>query len=477
MKRALRFLPVLLLLLLAGCLDLEQNLELNADGSGRLKVACTYSAEAVTVLTGQERPLPPPLQGFRPQDFPLTEASIQALAQRLGAEAGDIAVTPAEAGGKTVRFSLAFRDVRQFSRRARGFFTIDMHAGAKENRPGYRFRLLGVGMQTLVNRFERAEKDGRTAGELALARLLGQDARYRLTVRMPVAVPQSNAHKKDGATVSWGWDELDIVNPKTAKRQTRVVIPELAVPAAAFNFPDPAPAAAVKVPTAGEIQCRFNRIELDYRTYTWRNEVRQSRSVAISGEVLLPPGTLPIGMRPPTVSVATTAAGDDLRPSRRRRQGNTVPPGGSPTRLPLQLPPMTATADVAGLNTLKGSVVLRFATGAASVRLANPAQGEDSWLDPKQLGQVRIRLETEDDSFSLLVDRNSRDLVRSLAIETADGKVIPAPRPDQDRGRWRRYRYRQPFPAGAAVHVEFYRGVQEVDVPFLVETLDFPPAG
>jgi len=416
---------VLCCVLAAGCFEVEEELVLNADGSGTLELKGQIIAQAMAVL--DEMAKVPGVESDIP--LPITEQSIRTYYEGKGLTVTDLTLTDAPDGGKSVHLALHFADIRALNvAQLSGFTLTEADGGAIE------FRAMPYDPSQMRGSDFFFQPEMGDFG-LALAKFLWRGAKMRMRVSLPGKVLRTNGTQARDNTVTWDWT-LDEMGYDAMRAGQMAVFDGAAITfALPVELPKPAgPMAAgaqVQAPVVpeaqapGEFKVALHSLELtrEMDLTTGEADGELEIQLAVSG----PEGVEPASAEDALVERAVTDAGEVLvlnswggisMYTTQTWTPDGVVEEGRP-RIRLSAPSAASTM----LRELKGSFTLVCSSGTKEVRFAPLSAWIGRRLEHPDLGEIVVHL----DSVSregVVIRCNDEDAIKEVRFESEVGQPI-----------------------------------------------------
>jgi len=411
---------------LVGCFDLEEELRINADGSGSAKARIEAIPQAIEALAGL-RQIPGTTRGF---PLSLEEQDMRAWFERRGVEVADLTVQDRPDGGKVFTVALAFDDLREFA--SAEFAHFSMTAGEGDS-VLYRAPLFASSQP--AGSFFPGSPDWERTG-FAITKFMFRGARARCEVTFPGTVLETNGTLTEPHTAVWEWS-MDDMGFETfqAGMQARFrpdgLSFELPVGKAEQTAPLPEHAAIeavelaeTKEPVSFQVALHSVRMERELEVATASKDSELEVTLSVRSEQ----GPQPAAVRDVVLHKAVTDTGEVLRLKRSHghvRQA--FSPSGQMTgyearpNLSLNCPSRGSSI----LQVLEGELNLVVSEGTKSARIApirdwlgkrveHPAlQGLVVHLDSISRSGVKVRLGKQAD-----------ELIQEVHFEDPEGRPL-----------------------------------------------------
>ena len=412
---------------LVGCFDLEEELRINADGSGSAKARIEIIPQAVEALAGVGQ-----IPGATTTGFPvsLDEQDMQAWFERSGIEVADLTVQDRPDGGKVATVALLFDDVRELASTDLTRFSM---AAGEGDAIVYRAPFLaspppeGASFPTSPER---------SPLEFAMTKLIFRGAHGACTVTLPGAIVETNGALTEPRTAVWDW-RIDDMGFETFRAGMQAVFHRDEI---AFELP---------VGKVGELASRFGHVQVA-RIEIAETEAPMGVEVAVNSVRLmrdLRPATgsergdltvtlsvksngspRPVAVREVVLHTAVTDTDEVLT---LESSGGYVNPAFSVAGRPIifDLQPYLSLslpdAESSNLEVLEGELTLIFAEGTQPVRVAPMNEWIGKRIEHPELGGLDVHLSSiERPWVNILLGERANELIQEVRFETAGGRPL-----------------------------------------------------
>jgi hypothetical protein len=183
-------------LVLAGCFEVNQEITINADGSGQLKAHYAIDKDKLDMMKGVQAGGGVEMQGA---DFPMTEEDVRkGFDGREGVKLKDVQVEDKE-GRRHVRFTVEYRDASEL--------LGDPKIGK------FRLHKDGAGNYVLASVVEKKEKKPQSPEEEMMEKQMRamlvqmmKGLKFSVKVNTPTQIVATNAHNQADKSATWSYD-------------------------------------------------------------------------------------------------------------------------------------------------------------------------------------------------------------------------------------------------------------------------------
>ncbi len=480
MKRAAVYAGLLAaFLLLAGCVEGESELTINADGSGSLRYRLDMIPQAVEVL--EEMSSAPGFVSDFP--WPLTPEAVRAAIQKAGLVAQEVESEGLPDGGLRLDLTLSFDHIGEFVQAGpfrQTTFQLSpiadgdvVYTGAVDFAPQ-----TGGGIGALL--FE--EQRGRVG--FAMARFLYRGMRFSDTVTLPGPILETNGERIGPRTVRWQFD-LDALTFEEAQEGQRAVIPgdslEFGLPVGRRVEAEGEEARGrvqfqeVQIPEAeggGAYKLGVNSTEVEMKLVPSSGE-REGR-VKVRIGVVPPEGIDLAECRDAELEPVLTGDGQLLRPRVAPWLSSHVFRDETSYEVTLNLEGLRRQPET--LVALKGELIFVESTGTKDVRIGPLEDWVGKRLEHPDLEGLQIYLDRiTESSVDVRMTKSTERLIRNVSFLDASGRLIHHSGASGSGGRtyWE-YEYRVQADPGGTMVLKVHRRPELRRIPIHLSDIPLP---
>jgi len=409
---------------LLGCFDLEEELRINADGSGSAEARIELIPQAVEALEEFSQ-----IPGVSDSGFPLSlsEQDLRAWLERRGIDVADLSVDDRPDGGKVFTVVVAFDDLRDFA--STEFARFSMAAG-EGGSVLYRAPFLASPHQEAVFFLTSPE---RSRLQFARTKLVLRGAHAACKVTFPGAIVETNGTLTDPRTAVWDW-RMDDMGFETFRAGMRAVFRSDEI---AFKLPVGEDALRARHIQVGAIEMPETGVpigvEVAVDSVRFRRQLKvatgsEQGELAVTLSVSSDQWPRPVAVRDVVLRSAVTDTDEVLT---LESAGGYVSPAftvaGWPISVGLQpyLDLTLPARESSNLEVLEGELILVVSEGTRPVRVAPISDWIGKRIEHPQLEGLEVHLNSIGRPWvDIMLGEQANELIQEVRFESSGGRPL-----------------------------------------------------